>query len=92
MARTKKLPREWQPRKFYVKTTNDASQSNCKLAMVMMIVLGSCMMMKPLKSLMRRHVTIIVITVKYCSSYTLKKNIITMNLGDISKDHFSVIM
>ena len=48
--------------------------------------------MKPLKSLMRRHVTIIVLTVKYCSSYTLKKNIITMNLGDISKEHFSVIM
>jgi hypothetical protein len=35
MARTKNLPRGWvnfTPRKFYVKTTNDVSQSNCKLA------------------------------------------------------------
>jgi len=35
MARTKLTAREWvnfTQRKFYVKTTNDVSQSNCKLA------------------------------------------------------------
>ena len=35
MARTKLTASEWEnftQRKFYVKTTNDVSQSNCKLA------------------------------------------------------------
>ena len=35
MGRTKLTAREWEyftQRKFYVKTTNDVSQSNCKLA------------------------------------------------------------